>query len=152
MSSISSVSSATNPYQTDTQNPWQQRAQDFKSLQSALQSGDLSGAQQAFASLQQNQPTSSQTASTTTASNRNSQASNAFQALQSALGTGNLEAAQQAFSSLKQSMQSGRVAGTGGHHHHHHGGGSASSTTQNAGASSSGSSAQNLSTFLNTLA
>lgn len=148
MSSISSVSSATNPYQTDTQNPWQQRAQDFKTLQSALQAGDLATAQQAFSSLKQSQPSASPAASASGASNQNSQVSNDFQALQSALSTGNLSSAQQAFSSLKQSMQIGRVSGTG-HAHHHHAGSTKNSTQT---ASSSAATSQNLSSFLNSLA
>jgi len=122
---VSSVSSS--PYQTNAPTPWQQRAQDFKALANALQSGDLTGAQQAFAALQKDQPGST---STTSASGQNSQASNDFQSLQNALQSGDLSGAQQAFASLKQDLQGAHR----GHHHHHH------RSTQN---TSSGGSGQN---------
>jgi ribosomal protein S20 len=128
---VSSVSSAQNTYQTDVQSAWKQRAQDFKALQSALQSGDISSAQQAFAALQKDQQSSSQATSATSATSatgQNSQLANDFQALQSALSSGDLSSAQQAFSALKQDMQG---AGRTGHHHHHHAG-SVDSSTQTA--------------------
>ena len=122
MSSINGVSSAGSNYQTNAQSPWQQRANDFKALQSALQSGDLSGAQQAFANLQQDgqgfSPASAKT-STAAASAVSSQGAVAIQALQSALSSGNLSAAQQSFATLKQDMQN---AGRTSHHHRHIGG------------------------------
>jgi len=136
MSSINSVSSTTNPYQTNSQSPWQQISQDFKTLQSALQSGDLGGAQQAFASLQQSQQNSSQpgTSGTGGSAGQNSPTANAFQALQSALSTGNLSAAQQAFATMQQNMQSAGARKTG---HHHHAGGSSGNTTQTTSPTSS---------------
>ena len=124
-----------------------QGAKDLEALQSSLNSGDLTGAQQAFASLQQDlQSTSraghhdrrqSATDNTTTptagatstagGSTSTSQGANAFQTLQTALTSGDLAGAQQAFASLQQDLQTiGRI----GHHHHHHGVGSVSSTTQ----------------------
>jgi len=148
MSSITSVSSSANPYQTDTQNAWQQRVQDFKSLQSALKSGNLSNAQQAFASLQKDMPELAQAANG--ASSQTSQSSNPFLALQNALSSGNLPAAQQAFSTMQQSMQSAGVGGAGRHHHHH--GGSTDSASQTASATSSNTSSQTLSNSLNVLA
>jgi len=75
---------------------WQQQRQNFNKLSQALQSGDLSAAQQAFAALSSKSPN---------ASNPNSPLAKLGRALQS----GDLNAAQQAFSSLR----------TGGHHHHH---------------------------------
>jgi len=90
-----------------------QRNQDFKALQSALQSGDLTGAQQAFANFQQDAPSSSPAGKKT----QNTQAVADFQSLQSALQTGDLNAAQKAFASWQQDLQS---AGKAHHHHHHH--------------------------------
>jgi ribosomal protein S20 len=136
---VSNVSSTVNPYQPDVQSPWKQRAQDFKALQSALQSGDLSGAQQAFAAFQKDMPASAQAAQTAqanSASTPNSQGAKDFQALQSALGSGDLSGAQQAFASLQKDLQS---AGSTGRRHHHHGD-SASNATQSAQGSSSSSS------------
>jgi len=153
MSSINSVSSSTNAYQTDTQTPWRKRAMDFKALQSALQSGNLSGAQQAFATLQKDMPSVSQTSSTSStaaSTTASSQVTNPFQALQSALSSGNLPAAQQAFAAMQQSMQN--AAGVQGGHHHHHHGGSVDSSSQTASSTSSSTSAQTLSNALNVLA
>jgi soluble cytochrome b562 len=100
------------------QNPaianWQQRQQDFKSLMSALQSGDLSAAQSAYLQLTGTaNVTSSSGATSSTASsaiNGNSPLAQIGQALQN----GDLASAQKA----AQALQSSR----GAHHHHHHGG------------------------------
>ena len=70
--------------QSSSVNNWQQRQQNFKALGSALQSGDLAGAQQAFASITANNPSAS--------SNPSSPLAQIGQALQS----GNLASAQQA--------------------------------------------------------
>jgi outer membrane protein assembly factor BamD (BamD/ComL family) len=80
---------------------------DFQALGKALQSGNLTVAQQAYATLQQDLPASQSSSSATS--------SNPLSAVGQALQSGNLTAAQQAFAALK------------GHHHghHHHGGGSA---------------------------
>ena len=103
------MSSTLNTYQPDVQSPWKNRAQDFKALQTALQAGDLSGAQQAFATLQKDQPASSQAAQAANAPSQNSQG---------ALTSGDVSGAQQAFAALKQDIQG---AGRAGHHHHRHG-------------------------------
>ncbi len=70
--------------QSSSVNNWQQRQQNFKALGSSLQSGDLAGAQQAFATIMANNPAA--------ASNPNSPLAQIGQALQS----GNLAGAQQA--------------------------------------------------------
>jgi hypothetical protein len=101
MNPISRVSAIAGQGQTHTQGLRPQRADDLEALQSALQSGNLRAAQQALATLQQNQQTSSQTAGASNAATRNLQASSAFQALESALSSGNLSAAQQAFTTLQ---------------------------------------------------
>ena len=49
-------SSATLAMQSNAVSNWQQRQQNFKSLASSLQSGDLAGAQQAFAAIAANNP------------------------------------------------------------------------------------------------
>ena len=52
--SIDAISTSPNPYQTnETQANSQQMRKYFEQLGQALQSGDLSGAQTAFSSLQQ---------------------------------------------------------------------------------------------------
>ena len=133
---VSSVSPALNSYQQEVQSPWKQRAKDFNALQSALQAGDLSGAQEAFAALQKDQPNSSQAAQASSASSQNSQGAKDFQALQSALSSGDLSGAQQAFASLKQDLQG---AGRPGRHHHHHGGPKTETTPANQASSSASS-------------
>lgn len=75
--------------QSSSVNNWQQRQQNFKALGSALQSGDLAGAQQAFATLSAANPAA--------ASNPNSPLAQIGQALQS----GNLAGAQQAAQSWR---------------------------------------------------
>jgi len=90
---------------------WQQNQQNFKSLASALSSGDLASAQKAYASL--------------TANNNNIPSNSPLAQIGKALQSGDVGAAQQAMQSLQ--------AARGGHHHHHGGG-------QTAAAGSSGSS------------
>ena len=126
---ISAVSS-NNPYQTAFQSGVQQRAKDFTALQSALQSGDLSGAQTAFAALQQDNKSSSQTANSSGASGQSSQVKNDFASLQTALQSGNIDSAQQAFATLQSDLQTAGKAHKGGHHHHHHDDDSASNAVQ----------------------
>ena len=118
--SISGISASTDPYQAyqaNGQNNVKQFRQDFQDLASALQSGDLSGAQQAFAALQQLLPNPSAGSQTSTGQQGNGQNpfSADFSALDQALKSGDLKGAQDAFAKLQQDMQSVK-----GHHHHHH--------------------------------
>jgi hypothetical protein len=83
---------------------------DFKSLSDALQSGDLSDAQTAYATLQKDMPAGSANSS-----------SNPLSAIGTALQSGNIAGAQQAFAALQQTH--------GGHHHHHGGASSTTATT-----------------------
>ncbi|MGO9200527.1 MAG: hypothetical protein ACLQM8_08305 [Limisphaerales bacterium] len=98
MTSISAVSPAASLFRAGTQGYWQQLANGLAALQSALQSGDLWAAQQAFEALQQS---ALQTPGAGSTSSPDIRASSAFQALQNALSTGNLSAAQQAFAALQ---------------------------------------------------
>jgi hypothetical protein len=109
---ISAISSASsNPFyakQTSTQ-------QSFSTLVSALQSGDLSAAQSAYASFTQ----------TAGQGDPNSPFAQAINQIGQDLQSGNIGAAQQTLSSLQQAHSAHR-------HHHHHGGGTppqASSST-----------------------
>jgi len=102
-----SSNSGTPPIGSQLSNFRQVRA-DLQSLSTALQAGDLAGAQQAFATLQQDQP---QIASAQTGSK--SPVSGALADLGSALKSGDLTGAQQAFAALRQAAQ-------GAHHGHHH--------------------------------
>jgi len=113
--SIDAISS--NPYQTnETQANYQQMRNYFEQLGQALQSGDLSGAQNAFSSLQQQLPSSSVNQSQTTQQNSQSTFTTDMNALGQALQSGDLSKAQDVFSKLQQDMK----AVQNGHHHHHH--------------------------------
>jgi len=112
---VSSISSNYDYYQQNVQSNFNQLQQDFKDLASALQSGNLAAAQQAFSALQ-NLQTGSQTQSRQNGTNSNSTLSTDFDALGKALQSGDLTAAQDAFAKLKQDIQSTHR----GHHHHIH--------------------------------
>ena len=106
--SISSISSAQTSYQpSSSQSAFRQ---DFGQLVSALNSGNLSGAQQAFATLSNLQRNGQGPGS-----NPNSPFSQALSQIGQALQNGDLGGAQQALASLQQAR--------GGHHGHHHGAG-----------------------------
>lgn len=117
--SIPSIS-GTNLYQAN-QVSWQnnvaQRQKDFQDLASALQSGNLVGAQKAFADLQQLQPNFSAGIQTQNGQPGSVQSPLAtdFSALGQALQSGDLPKAKDAFAKLLQDMQSVQ-----GHHRHHH--------------------------------
>jgi hypothetical protein len=118
---ISAISSSNTVYQSDMAAKMAQRKQDFQSLADALQSGNLSDAQKAFAQLQSDGVKTGQT------QNSNSQASgqsNPLQALGSALQSADLAGAQQAFAQLQQGMKA--------HHHHHNKQGAGSAQTNSA--------------------
>ena len=126
---VSGINAATTAYQTSVQSSFNQRAQDFKALQTALQSGDVTSAQQAFASVQKDMQNAAQAAgATSNPSGQPSKIGTDFQTLQSALQSGDLSGAQSAFATLKQDMQSTGAA-HGAHHHHHHKSGDATSST-----------------------
>jgi len=106
MSSIASVSSGSAATQTYGPPNAKQIQSDFQALASALQTGNLAGAQQAFALLTKDAPSIAQGL---TSQGGNNSLSN----LASALQSGNLAGAQQAFAALTQSGKSHRP-----HHHH----------------------------------
>jgi DNA-binding FadR family transcriptional regulator len=111
---VTNVSSATCTCQSYAAG-FKQRIQDFKSLNDALQSGDLTAAQTAFAAFQKDVQNSPQASRNSQLSDQNTQAAKDLQALQDALKSGDMSAAQQAFASLKQDLKAGHA-----HHGHHH--------------------------------
>ena len=80
--------------QNNAVNNWQQRHQNFKSLKTALESNDLTGAQQAFAALSASNPNAT--------ANANSPLAQLGQALQA----GNMPAAQQVAQNWQSNQQS----------------------------------------------
>ncbi len=131
---IQSVSSAASTSAADLQASAQQRRADFQALASALQSGDISSAQQAFAQLQKDNPRLAQALSSAPNSSDNPRLAD-LKSLASALKSGDVSAAQQAMAKLQQDVQS---AQKGGHHHHHHGGGDSSVSAAPTDASAAG--------------
>jgi hypothetical protein len=111
--SASGISSdvAINP---SVQSVWQQRMQDFQSLNDALASGNLPGAQSAFATFQQHLQSFAMAAQSGPPFAGNAAAATDYQSLQTSLQSGDLSGAQQAFASLKQDMHTGGAA----HRHH----------------------------------
>ncbi len=96
--SISSIASSS-VYQSSYTNPFQAVKKDFKNINSALQSGDLSAAQTAFSTLQTDTSTVSGT------NNSSNPMSQDIQGLGSALQSGSLTDAQQAFSKIQSDMK-----------------------------------------------
>jgi len=147
--------------QSNLSDAFKQRKQDFTSLANALNSGNLQGAQQAFASLQQDMQTIRQGRESghadqggdhrgggrSNVQGASSQRQQDFTALANALKSGNLQSAQQAFATLQQDMQAIRQD-----HRHHHGG-NAQSGTQGLTAADGSASAtgDNLSSLLNSI-
>jgi hypothetical protein len=133
--SISSVSSASTLLQQTSQvSAFKQIRQDFQTLSQALASGNLSAAQQAYATLQSDMQ-NVQSAQSTQQSSQTSQSGQAtiqsdLSAVGQALSSGNLTAAQSAFATLQQDMQSAQQSGQSHHHRHHTSGTQTGSTTQ----------------------
>lgn len=121
--SIQSVSAASYPSAAQYTN-WKNS---FDQLTQAIQSGDLTAAQQAYQSLSQQLP-----ATGNGAAGPGSAIAQALGQIGNALQAGNLTQAQQALSSLQQQH---------GHHHHHGGGGKAETASSANGQSSSGTDA-----------
>jgi hypothetical protein len=113
MSAISSVSSTTTAAlaPVTNQDDFGQLLQDFNSVGSALQSGDVSAAQSALSTFQQNLPN-------TPPFGNNSQANTDYLSLVRSLDSGNLSDAQKAYASLQNDLKSTQTHE--GHNHHHH--------------------------------
>jgi hypothetical protein len=116
---LNSLLSATQTAQNG-QGKFQQIQSEFQQLGQDLQTGNLTQAQQDFATLSQNFPNAQSGTTSATANNANPIAQ-AFAALAQDLQNGNLSGAQQDYATIQQDFQQ---QGTGQvHHHHHHGGG-----------------------------
>jgi len=136
---LSSLGSFGNFDVQHSHNSWKAFKQDLQQLGQDLQSGNLSAAQQDFATLQQDAPkafdatsstaaTSASSATSATSATSSSSTQNTisqdFQQLATDLQSGDLTAASKDYAQLKQdvaqALQDGRAHV---HHHHHHGGG-----------------------------
>jgi outer membrane protein assembly factor BamD (BamD/ComL family) len=142
-----STSSAFQDYALQNgQNNFQQIQSEFQQLGQALQAGNLSQAQEDFATLTQNAP--SNASGTQQNTNSNSPLSQAFSALGQALQSGNLSAAQQDFATIQQDAQQQR----GSHSfRHHHAGSAGSQSAQDSQSSQSNPIAQDFSSLAQAL-
>lgn len=101
---------------------WQSRRQDLGSLFSAVKSGDLNSAEQAFSALTGQSSTTSTSASVAGATATVSPQNGPLAAIGQALASGDISAAQKALAAAFSGV-------TGGHHHHHHSNASGSNAT-----------------------
>jgi hypothetical protein len=125
--SISSLSSASNPYaqsgqQSSQMSPYRQAQTAYSALSQALASGNLSGAQQALSAFQQDTQgiQSAQGGQAASAQTSTSNFQNQLSSIGQALQSGNLTAAKNAFASLQQGVQQSAQLASGHAHHLHH--------------------------------
>jgi hypothetical protein len=114
---ISGVSSCSSydPAMQQMSSRFAQARQAFDDLGNALQSGDLSDAQSAFAALTQIGADGSQGANASRPADPNNPIANDLSAVGQALQSGDLKAAQSAFQKVQRDLQ---VSHRGRHHHH----------------------------------
>jgi hypothetical protein len=124
---LSSLLTATQSTQNGQAN-FQQIQSEFQQLGHDLQAGNLTQAQQDYATLSQNFPnaqtgTTSGTSTTGSTANGANPIAQAFTALAQDLQNGNLSGAQQDYATIQQDFQQQQQGSGAVHHHHHHGGG-----------------------------
>jgi hypothetical protein len=119
---LNSILNAT-PTSQNGQGKFQQIQKEFQQLGQDLQSGNLTQAQQDYATLSQNLPVA-QSSTTASSANSSNPIAQAFTALSQDLQNGNISAAQKDYATIQQDFQQQQQQqGTGQiHHHHHHGG------------------------------
>ncbi|MGO8919016.1 MAG: hypothetical protein ACLQJR_24205 [Stellaceae bacterium] len=130
--SITSVTSSQASFTPPSSQQMTEFKNDFQQLAQAIQSGNLSSAQQAYATLSQ---FISQNPSPGGANGQSNPLTQALSQIGSALQSGNLSGAQSALTSLQQSLQSHRPSGGDGRT-----GDAVTSATANGSTSTSGSS------------
>jgi type VI protein secretion system component VasK len=116
---VSSIGSTTNAYQVTSANSFNQLFNDFKSIGSDIQSGDLTSAQSALAAFQNDLQNNTGQNPLSQLFSNNSTLNNDLQNLQTALQSNDPTSAQTAFKTLIQDMQ-GAMQTSGAHRHHHH--------------------------------
>jgi len=133
--SIGAVSSSTPSIQPNSQQDAMR--QNFQALTQALQSGNLTAAQQAYATLTQNMPSQ---ASGDSSNDQTNPFQQALASIGSALQSGDISGAQTAMQNLTETMKA--------HKGHHHQGAQSQSTDQ---ATSTSTGTSTLSTATNSL-
>src|SRR5271156_61338 len=120
---LSSLLTATHSAQSGRGN-FQQIQSEFQQLGQDLQAGNLTQAQQDYATLSQKFPNAqSATTAAPTAANSSNPIAQAFAALSRDLQNGNISGAQQDYATIQQDFQQQQQGAGQVHHHHHHGGG-----------------------------
>ena len=123
--SVSSISSNISQYQANVQNIYQREQQNISNLGNALQSGNLSSAQQAFSAFEQilnSGQTGNQAQNTplTPVTTSNNPVSADLTVLGNALQSQNTTSAQTAFNQVLQDLEGTQNTLKGHHHNHHH--------------------------------
>ena len=118
------------PISQNGKGSFQQVQSEFQQLGKDLQSGNLTQAQQDFATLSQNFP-NAQSSATASAANNSNPIGQAFSALSQDLQNGNITAAQQDYATIQQDFQQQQQGSSQVHHHHHHHGGGGGSQQSN---------------------
>lgn len=126
--SVQGISSSSSLFTPNAKNNSSSIGSDVKNLVTAIQSGDLKGAQNAFSQIQ-SLIQSTPGASAQQNNGQQRQLSTDLAAIGSALQSGDISGAQVALKKLGQNMQS--TAKTR-HHHRHHGGGEQSQAAASA--------------------
>lgn len=103
---LSSISSVTDSNALSGQMLGRQRRQDLRTLDSALQLGDLAAAQKLFTALKEDRKFVSQLARTRLTPEEESSVAKDFEALGKALKSGNLEEARSVFAQVQQQVHS----------------------------------------------
>ena len=105
------------------QGKFQQVQSEIQQLGQDLQAGNLTQAQQDFATLSQNFPNASGGTSTPAKASGGNPIAQAFTALAQDLQKGNISGAQQDYATIQQDFQQQQQGDSQVHHHHHHHGG-----------------------------
>jgi len=108
---VSNVGSSCGTSQSAWQSQFKKVKDDFQKLKSALDSGDVSGAQDAYATLKQDLPAPKSNSSS-------SQPQTDLQSVGTALSSRDLSGAQKAFAAFQQDVQTARASHAHKHHHH----------------------------------
>ena len=105
MSGASGYTQAADSGVSTMRNAIQQQSQNFQDLRTSLQTDNLSGAQGAFTTLQQQIQTASQSIGGKSLFDTSSPIGSDFQAIGSSLSTGDINGAQAAFASFVQDLR-----------------------------------------------
>jgi hypothetical protein len=118
---ISNVGSATSTPPAASQNTFTQSFNDFKSIGTSIQSGDLTTAQNALTAFQSDLQNTTGKNPVSQLFSNNSKLGDDLTSLQTALKSNNAAGAQSAYKTLVQDMQGAmKTQAPQRHHHHHH--------------------------------